>query len=87
MSSWCFDRRTRSGREWAAAVSFFFFFFFFRHKFFRKSLSFLLSVRTPGCPHSSFRNPLAGDDELPRESIEARAIVYYGDCDHGPLHD
>ncbi|CAO1596776.1 hypothetical protein XANCAGTX0491_000607 [Xanthoria calcicola] len=40
-----------------------------------------------GCPHSSFRNPLAGDDELPRESIEARAIVYYGDCDHGSLQD
>ena len=81
-------RQTDSKRKgMGGGGEFFFFFFFFRHKFFRKSLSFLLSVRTPGCPHSSFRNPLAGDDELPRESIEARAIVYYGDCDHGPLQD
>ena len=30
-----------------------------------------------GVPHSSFPNPLAGGDELPRESIEVRTIVSY----------
>lgn len=32
-----------------------------------------------GVPHCSFLNPLAPDDEAPRESIEARALVYYDD--------
>ena len=40
-----------------------------------------------GCPHSSFSNPLSGDNELPRESIEARALVYYSECCHELLHD
>ena len=31
-----------------------------------------------GVPHSSFANPLAGPDELPRESIEVRMLVSYG---------
>lgn len=34
-----------------------------------------------GVPHSSFANPLAGPDELPRESIEVRTLVSYGDVD------
>ena len=40
-----------------------------------------------GCPHSSFDNPLSGDNDLPRESIEARALVYYGECCHELFHD
>lgn len=38
-----------------------------------------LSGTCPGVPHCSFLNPLAPDDEAPRESIEARALVYYDD--------
>lgn len=34
-----------------------------------------------GVPHSSFPNPLAGADELPRESIEVRTLVSYGHDD------
>jgi hypothetical protein len=30
-----------------------------------------------GCPHAGFRNPVADRDERPRESVEARAFVYY----------
>ena len=30
-----------------------------------------------GVPHSSFYNPFVGQNEPPRESIEARALVYY----------
>ena len=30
-----------------------------------------------GVPQCSIANPLASPDELPRESIEARALVYY----------
>ena len=41
----------------------------------------------PGCPHSSFFNPLCDDNEMPRESIEARALVYYGECHHKKFHD
>jgi len=33
----------------------------------------------PGVPHCSFQNPLASKGEAPRESIEARALVYYED--------
>lgn len=29
-------------------------------------------------PHTAFPNPLAGEDAVPRESIEVRALVYYG---------
>lgn len=32
----------------------------------------------PWVPHSSFPNPLAGGEELPRESIEVRTIVSHG---------
>ena len=32
-----------------------------------------------GVPHTSFANPLAGPDELPRESIEVRTLVSWGD--------
>lgn len=35
-----------------------------------------------GCPHSSFCNPLSNANELPRESIEARALVYFEECCH-----
>jgi len=31
----------------------------------------------PGVPHSSFWNPFVSEHEPPRESIEARALVYY----------
>ncbi|KAL8963646.1 MAG: hypothetical protein Q9193_000115 [Seirophora villosa] len=31
----------------------------------------------PGVPHCSFHNPLAPEGEEPRESIEARALVFY----------
>ncbi|KAL8639104.1 MAG: hypothetical protein Q9228_003819 [Teloschistes exilis] len=34
-----------------------------------------------GVPHTSFLNPKAGKDELPRESIEVRTLVSYGDVD------
>jgi hypothetical protein len=30
-----------------------------------------------GVPHCGFRNPLSDPNELPRESIEARAFVFY----------
>ncbi|KAI4149667.1 MAG: hypothetical protein L6R39_002449 [Caloplaca ligustica] len=33
----------------------------------------------PGVPHCSFYNPLVPDGEEPRESIEARALVFYDD--------
>jgi len=33
----------------------------------------------PGVPHCSFLNPLTPRGEAPRESIEARALVYYDD--------
>lgn len=33
----------------------------------------------PGVPHCSFYNPLVPQGEEPRESIEARALVYYDD--------
>jgi hypothetical protein len=32
-----------------------------------------------GVPHCSFLNPLTPREEAPRESIEARALVYYDD--------
>jgi hypothetical protein len=32
-----------------------------------------------GVPHTSFPNSLASADDLPRESIEVRAFVYYED--------
>ena len=32
-----------------------------------------------GVPHSSFPHPLASATDLPRESIEVRALVYYED--------
>ncbi|KAI4250069.1 MAG: hypothetical protein L6R40_000241 [Gallowayella cf. fulva] len=34
-----------------------------------------------GVPHTSFPNPKAGPNELPRESIEVRTLVSYGDVD------
>ncbi|KAL9623534.1 MAG: hypothetical protein Q9160_002215 [Pyrenula sp. 1 TL-2023] len=36
-----------------------------------------LTGSCPGVPHCSFFNPLTPSDESPRESIEARALVYY----------
>jgi len=30
-----------------------------------------------GVPHAGFRNPIASEDERPRESVEARAFLYY----------
>jgi hypothetical protein len=30
-----------------------------------------------GVPHAGFKNPNAAADERPRESVEARALVYY----------
>ncbi len=41
----------------------------------------LINCLVQGVPHSSFPNPLAGKDGLPRESIEVRTIVSYGDID------
>jgi len=37
-----------------------------------------------GVPHSSFFNPLVSTDDFPRESIECRALIYYGECTHDP---
>ena len=31
----------------------------------------------PGVPHAGFRNPLSLQGEIPRESVEARAFIYY----------
>ena len=39
----------------------------------------LIRLGETGVPHSAFPNPLAGEDELPRESIEARFLVTFGD--------
>ena len=36
-----------------------------------------LAGASPGVPHCSFFNPHMRPDQLPRESIEARALVYY----------
>lgn len=38
-----------------------------------------IADETPGVPHCSFYNPLVPEVEEPRESIEARALVYYDD--------
>ena len=37
------------------------------------------NVFLEGVPHSAFPNPLSGPDELPRESIEVRAFVSWGE--------
>jgi hypothetical protein len=34
-----------------------------------------------GTPHTAFPNPWAADDTLGRESIEVRAMVFYGEVD------
>lgn len=31
------------------------------------------------CPHAAFQNPKIASDELPRESIDCRAAVFYID--------
>lgn len=38
-------------------------------------------IHSLGVPHTSFPNPMASADELPRESIEVRTLVSYGDVD------
>jgi hypothetical protein len=48
----------------------------------RLALAFAADARTltlwlAGVPHCAFFNPCKGENELPRQSIEARALVIY----------
>jgi len=36
------------------------------------------------CPHAAFHNPKVASDELPRESIDCRAFVFYIDLPEYP---
>lgn len=36
-----------------------------------------LTLWLAGVPHCAFYNPYKGENELPRQSIEARALVFY----------
>lgn len=36
------------------------------------------------CPHAAFYNPNVASDELPRESIDCRAVVFYIDLPEYP---
>jgi hypothetical protein len=42
-----------------------------------EKLGLCFSLTSTGVPHASFKNPQADPSERPRESIEARAFLYY----------
>ncbi|THX10073.1 hypothetical protein D6D13_05583 [Aureobasidium pullulans] len=43
-----------------------------------------LKSSAPGIPHSGFYNPDVSSEEAPRESIESRILVFYGDPQYIP---